>query len=70
MILNEKQCSKNTLNLASTVIGKQKFSLELPQTVFQELLCYICNNLFFRTEDFVENFIAFCRLKIWYSKVL
>ena len=47
MILNEKQFSENILNLVSTVIGKQKFSLELPQTVFQELLCYICNNLFF-----------------------
>lgn len=53
MILNEKQCSKNTLNLASTVIGKQKFSLELPQTVFQELLRYICNNLLFRITHFV-----------------
>lgn len=56
MILNEKQCSKNTLNLASTVIGKQKFSLELPQTVFQELLRYICNNFVFQNHAFCHSF--------------
>ena len=27
--------------LLSTVLGKQEVSLETPQTVFEELLCYI-----------------------------
>ena len=33
--------------MLSTVFGKQEFNVELPQTVFQELLCYVGNNLFF-----------------------
>ena len=32
--------------LLSTVLGKQEVSLETPQTVFEELLCYIWSKVY------------------------
>lgn len=58
MILHGKYSSGNILNLA--FLGKQEFSVELSQTIFQELLCYICSKWFARTTHFLVN--CFCRL--------
>ena len=54
--------------MLSIVLGWQKFFVELPQTVFQELLRYICNNLLFRITHFVIV-LAFCSLTLWHAKV-
>ena len=54
--------------MLSIVLGWQKFFVELPQTVFQELLRYICNNLLFRITHFVIV-LAFCSLTLWHVKV-
>lgn len=54
--------------MLSIILGWQEFFVELPQTVFQELLRYICNNLFFRITHFVIV-LAFCSLTLWHAKV-
>ena len=63
MILNEKQCSKNSLNLLLMVLEKLAFFVELPQTNFQNLLCYIVTTCFLESRILLL-FIAFCRLKL------
>ena len=53
MILDEKLCSRNARDLVFDCPWKTEIGLKLPQNVFQELLCCICNNLFFRIMYFI-----------------
>ena len=54
MILNKKQCSRNTLNLAFDCPWENKnLFWILSQTVFRELLCYIYEMFFFRILYFI-----------------
>ena len=52
-IKRENSALEIHLVLLLIVLGKQKFNVELLQIVFEELLCYICSNLFFRNAHFL-----------------